>query len=261
MYTVSDGRFKSNVSEDDVKGLDFIKHLRPVVYNFNTKLFNETLTKHLPDSLKKASEVIDFSASTAIRQSGFIAQEVAEAAKKSGYDFNGVHQQEKEKDTDYYSLSYAQFVVPLVKAVQEQEQKIEEQEKTNEQQQKTIGQLQQQLEELKELVMALNNTVAETAKTTSIKTGNPAKGLEGSVSGDIKIYPNPSKGLVTVNTSRLDSGEIEVFNLTGTSVQKMSMRSNVFEYRLDLSNQPRGIFLVRISSKGQVMSTQKIVLE
>lgn len=38
-YTVSDGRFKNNISENDVEGLDFIKLLRPVVYNFDTKNF------------------------------------------------------------------------------------------------------------------------------------------------------------------------------------------------------------------------------
>ena len=41
-----------------------------------------------------------------------------------GYDFDGVNIP-KDKE-NLYSLSYSQFVVPLVKAVQEQELKIEE---------------------------------------------------------------------------------------------------------------------------------------
>ena len=40
------------------------------------------------------------------------------------YDFNGVIAPRSEKET--YSLSYSQFVVPLVKAIQEQQQIIEE---------------------------------------------------------------------------------------------------------------------------------------
>ena len=60
-----------------------------------------------------------------MRQSGFIAQEVAEAASRAGYDFNGVHIPDNADDN--YSIAYSQFVVPLVKAVQEQQAMIEEQ--------------------------------------------------------------------------------------------------------------------------------------
>ena len=48
---------------------------------------------------------------------GFIAQEVEAAAKKLGFDFSGVDAPKNEND--YYGLRYAEFVVPLVKAVQE----------------------------------------------------------------------------------------------------------------------------------------------
>ena len=48
---------------------------------------------------------------------GFIAQEVQKAAKDIGYDFSGVDAPKNENDL--YGLRYAEFVVPLVKAVQE----------------------------------------------------------------------------------------------------------------------------------------------
>ena len=48
---------------------------------------------------------------------GFIAQDVEAAAKKLNYDFSGVYHPQNDKDL--YGLSYADFVVPLVKAVQE----------------------------------------------------------------------------------------------------------------------------------------------
>ena len=60
-----------------------------------------------------------------IRQSGFIAQEVEQAATEANYDFNGVKKPQNDRDT--YGLSYSQFVVPLVKAVQEQQSIIEKQ--------------------------------------------------------------------------------------------------------------------------------------
>jgi hypothetical protein len=50
---------------------------------------------------------------------------VEEAAKSVGYTFSGVRA--ANHDTGLYSMSYADFVVPLVKAMQEQQQMIAEQ--------------------------------------------------------------------------------------------------------------------------------------
>ncbi len=126
----SDGRFKYNVTEKDIKGLAFIKLLRPVEYNFNTRQYEEFLTKNMPEAMRKRYLEANFEASSAIRQSGFIAQDVENAMKQSGYNFNGLHKPDGEND--HYSVSYSLFVVPLVKAVQEQQSQIEELTKQNE---------------------------------------------------------------------------------------------------------------------------------
>lgn len=55
---------------------------------------------------------------------GFVAQEVEKAAKETGYDFSGV--QRPSNPNKLYSIRYSEFVVPLVKAVQEQQTQIEE---------------------------------------------------------------------------------------------------------------------------------------
>ncbi len=121
----SDGRFKNNVTEE-VKGLDFITKLRPVVYNFDTKKFDAFLMKNAPDSIRESKlRNTDYSNSSSVRQTGFIAQEVEQAAKESGYDFNGLHK--PVNDNDNYSVAYSLFVVPLVKSVQELNGKIIEQ--------------------------------------------------------------------------------------------------------------------------------------
>ena len=57
-------------------------------------------------------------------QTGFIAQEVEEAAQKANYDFSGIDAPQNEEDN--YGLRYAEFVTPLVKAIQEQQKMIEE---------------------------------------------------------------------------------------------------------------------------------------
>jgi hypothetical protein len=57
-----------------------------------------------------------------IKYSGFLAQEVEQASKDAGYDFSGITVPKNPREI--YSLSYEQFVVPLVKAVQEQQAMI-----------------------------------------------------------------------------------------------------------------------------------------
>ena len=64
----------------------------------------------------------DYLESSSIVRTGFIAQEVEAAAQKVGFDFDGVSTPENE--TDLYGIRYAEFVVPLVKAMQEQQEMI-----------------------------------------------------------------------------------------------------------------------------------------
>jgi hypothetical protein len=142
--TPSDGRFKFHVQED-VKGLDFILHLRPVTYQFDTKRFDAQMNHqaNIQGGPENYALEASYDEATRIRRSGFIAQEVEQAAQASGYDFSGIVRPRTEQD--HYSLSYEAFVVPLVKAVQEQEMVIREQDKK-------IASLQQQLDEIKKLL-------------------------------------------------------------------------------------------------------------
>lgn len=147
--TPSDGRYKFNIRED-VKGLDFILHLRPVTYQFDTKRFDASMNHQTGNpATATASGPASYAMQTAydeatkIRRSGFIAQEVEQAANASGYDFSGIIKPKTE--ADHYSLSYDAFVVPLVRAVQEQQQLIQTQTKQ-------IADLQHQIDEIKQLL-------------------------------------------------------------------------------------------------------------
>jgi hypothetical protein len=121
---ISDGRYKKNVTEN-VKGLDFIMKLRPVTYNLDifglSQKLNESGGKSINTQMKTA-----MTEKEKMVQSGFIAQEVEQTAKSIGYDFSGVDKP-KDDQSGFYGLRYAEFVVPLVKAVQEQQQIIETQ--------------------------------------------------------------------------------------------------------------------------------------
>ncbi|MFD0860664.1 tail fiber domain-containing protein [Sungkyunkwania multivorans] len=107
----SDGRFKYDI-EENVPGLSFINALRPVTYKFDLKKLS--MFRNEPSIAQNTGKI----------ETGFIAQEVEEAAKKLGYDFSAIDVP-KDSDKQNYTLSYAQFVVPLVKAVQEQQEEIE----------------------------------------------------------------------------------------------------------------------------------------
>ncbi len=91
--TYSDKRVKKNI-KDYTHGLDLITKLRPVEFDMKDD-------------------------KTAKRHSGFIAQEV----EKIGIPFYGINKPVSEKD--FYSLQYAEFVVPLVNSIQEQQKQIE----------------------------------------------------------------------------------------------------------------------------------------
>ena len=118
--TLSDGRFKKNIHED-VHGLDFIKQLQPITYTLNIAALNKQT------GADKKTDLLNATARSAedkgIEQqekniyTGFIAQDVETAAKKIGYNFSGVDKPKNENDI--YGLRYSDFVVPLVKAVQE----------------------------------------------------------------------------------------------------------------------------------------------
>lgn len=127
LTTPSDGRFKFNVQED-VKGLDFILKLRPVTYQFNVQQFDEGISRLTAKKDAGINELpqtrLNYNAALQQRRIGFIAQEVEEAAASAGFNFSGLTRPQSPEQ--HYSLSYESFVVPLVKAVQEQQEIIEE---------------------------------------------------------------------------------------------------------------------------------------
>ncbi len=121
---LSDGRFKKEIKED-VKGLEFITKLRPVTYQLDLRKLNKFLNQQ--DSTGYDEKAMAAKETTV--RSGFIAQEVEAAATQIGYDFNGVDKPQSEYD--HYGLRYAEFVVPLVKGMQEQQIEIEKLKKQN----------------------------------------------------------------------------------------------------------------------------------
>ena len=129
-FHYSDKRIKNDI-KNDVPGLSFITRLKPITYyvdidkqeeiaNAGKIETNSELTKAAKKDWEGKYDV------EKIKMTGFFAQDVEEAAKSINYSFSGVH---NPKNGGLLSIDYSAFVVPLVKAVQEQQSIIEKQQK------------------------------------------------------------------------------------------------------------------------------------
>ena len=147
--------------QENVPGLDFINKLRPVTYHLDVnglatklnedgKVNREGETPNPPSSSLVAAR----KEKEGVLQTGFIAQEVEAAAKELGYSFSGVDKPQQEGGL--YGLRYAEFTVPLVKAVQEQQAEIEQLQKENaalKAELNRIGQLEAELQQIKAMLL------------------------------------------------------------------------------------------------------------
>ena len=119
---ISDGRVKKNIKQN-VPGLAFINKLQPVTYNFDLdaadKILQPPIRRDKDDKVIQLTtqELNSRTAKEQIIYTGFIAQDVEKTAKELNYCFSGIDAAKNDKDL--YGLRYADFVVPLVKAVQE----------------------------------------------------------------------------------------------------------------------------------------------
>ena len=120
-FTVhSDARIKENIQEQ-VSGLELIKKLRPVSYNVNYNTVAGFIGEKADDPSLEQEQQAKRARKSEQTQYGFIAQEVHQTMKDLDIEFQGVHVPTKEENL--YSISYSSFVVPLVKAVQEIDEK------------------------------------------------------------------------------------------------------------------------------------------
>jgi trimeric autotransporter adhesin len=237
--TISDGRFKYNINEADVIGLEFIKKLRPVVYNFDTKRFQEFLTQNMPEDTRKNYLDKDFAPSTAIRQSGFIAQEVEAAAKQTGYNFNGVHVPETKDDN--YSLAYAQFTVPLVKAVQELSKQNDD--------------LKKEMAELRSMLTALkSNTIEGSIKITEANM-------------EAKLYqnaPNPFSKTTTIRYSLPTTAKratISITTMEGIKIKTFTLNSKNGEaLNINGGELSAGTYMYTLAVDDVMVVTKKMIL-
>ena len=185
----SDGRFKKDVKEA-VTGLAFIMKLRPITYHLDVTALSKQLHENQGEEWNAQMKTA-MAEKEKILQTGFIAQEVEQAAKETGFDFSGI---DRPKTVNgLYALRYAEFVVPLVKAVQEQQQLIKD------------------LQDKLVLLQQREDAAIDISRSDAAET--------------LSAYPNPSTGNITVivKTQKTGNGVLQVFNGSGQRVKQITI--------------------------------------
>ena len=253
---VSDGRFKKDISQD-VPGLKFIKELRPVTYHYDVPKIAEFLYGNKADNYKKESAK-SINAKSKVTYTGFIAQEVEISAKKIGYDFSGIKSPQNEKDM--YGLGYAEFVVPLVKGMQEQQGMIEVQAKTIAQQQEALSNLMSKME----ILSSQLNDIKECCSNGSHSSGTGINNTVPTMSLPqlLNAVPNPASNSTVVYyyvPSSYNSAKIQLTNVNGEIIQTIDIISAGYSScTLQLANVANAIYNYSLIVDGKIIDSKKL---
>lgn len=229
--TLSDGRFKKDVQED-IAGLEFIKALRPVSYRLDEN--------RVKGYLGIEGQDVDVAAAHAVmqRRTGFIAQEVEKLVAKSGYVFGGVDV--PKSPADLYGIRYSEFVVPLVKAVQELSVIVEEQH----------AQIQEQQLKIEKLLGNFDGTLALS--------------MAGTKTSLLQNTPNPFTEITQIKAVVSEQAlyaSIIVFNLEGKKVKELPVKGRgEILVPLEGADLTPGMYLYSLVVDGELVDTRKMIL-
>ncbi|MDL2262221.1 T9SS type A sorting domain-containing protein, partial [Bacteroidales bacterium OttesenSCG-928-I21] len=87
----------------------------------------------------------------------------------------------------------------------------------------------------------------------TITVSNPNVGISVIDDIEVKIYPNPTSGIVKIETN--GNVDIEIVNLMGQTVKKINSTAGLLQ--VDMSNYPNGIYVVRIITNEKI-KTKKV---
>lgn len=255
--TYSDARFKTNIKED-VGGLDFILKLKPVTYNVRPRELHKIWGT--PDSVVNK---MNFSETEKEIRIGFLAQDVEKAAKESGFNFPGIDVPRNNKEV--YTLRYVDFIMPMIKGMQEQQTMIDSLKTTTaslkdymNQQDSIISALKKQMDQFASLVNANNPAQSHSSvNLTDVELSN-----KNVVVLDQNV-PNPFAEQTTINyylPDNITRAQIIFLDQSGKIIKAVDLREkgkgalNIFAN--DLSS---GIYTYSLIIDGQTIETKKMV--
>ncbi|WP_044269397.1 T9SS type A sorting domain-containing protein [Bacteroides timonensis] len=84
--------------------------------------------------------------------------------------------------------------------------------------------------------------------------------IEEMLNHEIKIYPNPTKGILNIKIAGQNkvNGQISIYNIVGKLIEKTELSDS--NQTFDLSAQPNGIYIMQIKIEDKV-SSWKIIKE
>ncbi len=277
----SDGRYKKDIKEN-VQGLAFINSLRPVTYTVNVKGLNEHYekgSKQVTDNLSedaKAEMKKSEDAASKIVYNGFIAQEVEAAAKKLNYEFSGV---DKPQNKDgIYGLRYGDFVVPLVKAVQELANQNDKLGVMNDELKSEIRSLksendtqQKQIDDLKSIVQSLqqnfekcNPCGQQSTVSSQVSENDKRQTINVSSASLEQNIPNPFNHATTINYTlpqTYSSAKILITDKSGKTLKEVNISgSGKGSLTLDASTLANGAYNYSLYVEGKLIDTKHMVL-
>lgn len=264
LSTASDKRMKKNIRED-VQGLDFILQLRPVSYQMDLQKADKLLRKNnvAKARQKDIASIKELKAEqtagqvayqkalaekSKIRYTGFIAQEVEKAIEKSRFAFSGLIK--PANDNDHYSLRYAEFVVPLVKGMQEQQTIIKQQDQTIKELQREVNELQVLFKQL----LSENQENNPTAVDLMLKQ-TPSLGQN---------KPNPFLHNTQVDymiPKEIKTATIQICMANGKVVERLTIpKRGVGTLNINAQAYPSGTYFYSLIIDGQIVATKQMLL-
>jgi trimeric autotransporter adhesin len=250
----SDGRYKKNIQQN-VPGLAFINKLTPITYTLDidgieTKLHQNDKAPSIKGLPSKPSYLNDpvvkqaMQEKAAITYTGFVAQDVEKAADSVGFTFSGI---DKPKDVDqsFYGLRYGDFVVPLVKAVQELSASSNSKDSAINALQGKYDSLQTQVNELRAMLLAKNSSAMSGASLD-------------------QNAPNPFTGSTVIGYSLpkgVSSAQMQITDVSGNVLALIPLSGVVGKSTLtaSLSGQAAGIYMYSLIVNGKLVSTRQMI--
>jgi hypothetical protein len=260
--TPSDGRYKKDIKEN-VQGLAFINSLRPITYTVNVQRLNEYYNKGGKElSNNEFSDKEDGAVNAEIKKgedeaskivyNGFIAQEVETAAKKLNFEFSGV---DKPQNKDgLYGLRYDNFVVPLVKAVQELSQK-------NDLLNLKISEFENLKIENEELKARIQKIERRIGVNSDLKASSPVVLNDASLEQNI---PNPFFNNTSVKyilPSKFTTAQIIITDKSGKQLKQLNISgSGNGVVNIDASALSPGAYNYSLIVDGRIISSKQMIV-
>jgi hypothetical protein len=251
---ISDRRVKKNIKQS-VPGLAFINKLQPITYNLDLDAADKIIQlPQIKDINGKAIQPSQFEADARkakeqIVYTGFIAQDVEKAAKSLNYDFSGVDAAKNDKDL--YGLRYAEFVVPLVKAVQELSKMNDEKDSIIQIQNDKINDLENRLAAIESLLNISSS--ANNQHSVNISFGSLQQNI-----------PNPFTHNTTIGYAlpqKLTSAQIIITDKNGSTIKSITIsggsKGNI---TVDASTLASGAYQYSLIVDGKLIDTKQMIL-